>query len=462
MFYIALWISKIIKKIIEIIAPQRGTAISGQIACKLCKEFIAKFKNIDPGNIIIVTGTNGKSTTINIMAHSLKLAGKQIATNIEGANMMGGVATVLIKNSTFLGTFNKEILLLEIDERSLPYVLKLLPAKHLCITNIQKDQVQRNGEPDYIYQKIKKAIKNDMILYLNNEDPRAKSLEEYSSQVIYYGIEKNQKSYEKNDFYDVTLPCPKCNHRIIFNYYNIDNIGNFACTSCDHKSEENTEFMAQNIDYQNSSFTCKDVVYTVPYAQAFFIYNFILSIALCTQFGIEESIFQQAFSSFKNISGRLETLKYKNKKIKYIRIKQENPETLQSALDYVSGDDKNKILLIGLEELVDFKPHYTNTFYFFDCNMDTLISSNVDKYICFSEAVAYDTANRLIYAGIEKEKISVLPTDDTEEILKELDKYDLDNCYLITWLKKYYEVINYIEKAEEDSDARIKYSMDVS
>jgi hypothetical protein len=445
-FYLALWLAKIIRRVIEIIAPQRGTALPGQIACKLCKGFIANFKKIKPENVIIVTGTNGKSTTINIIAHSLEFADKKIATNIEGANMMGGIATVLVKNSSLFGVFNKEILLLEIDERSLPYVLKLLPAKHLCITNIQKDQVQRNGEPDYIYQKIRKAIKKDMTLYLNNDEPRTKSLEEYSSQVIYYGLEKNEKSYEKNGFYDVTLPCPKCNHKIIFNYNNVDNIGDFACSGCDNKNEENIGFIARNIDYQNNVFTCRETSYTIPYTQPFFIYNFILCIALCTQLGIEESVLQQAFLSFKNISGRLETLKYKNKTIKYIRIKQENPETLQIAFDYISSDSSNKIVLISLEELVDFKPHYTNTFYFFDCNIDTLITSNVDRYICFSEAVAYDTANRLIYAGIDKEKITVLPTDNTVEILKELDKYDLNNCYLVTWLKKYNEIINHTEK----------------
>ena len=453
-FYIALWISKIIKAIIEVISPQRGTALPGQIACKLCPGFIAKFKNICPEKIIIVTGTNGKSTTINIIAHSLHLAGKRIATNIEGANMMGGVATVLIKNSSFLGVFNKEILLLELDERSLPHVLKLLPIKHLCITNIQKDQVQRNGEPDYIYQKIRKAINQDMILYLNNDDPRTKPLEEYSSQVIYYGLEKNEKSYEKNGFYDVTLPCPICSRKIVFHYYNIDNIGHFSCTGCSNKSNDSIDYIAQNIDYNNRSFTCHKLVYTIPYAQPFFIYNYILSIAICKQLGIAESVLQQAFLSFRNIGGRLETLKYKNKIIKYIRIKQENPETLQTAFDYISGDSANKIVLIGLNELVDFKPHYTNTFYFFDCTIDALINSNVERYICFSEAIAYDTANRLIYAGIDKEQITVLPTDDTEIILAELDKYDIDNCYLITWLKKYAEVIKYTEKVEDDYDAR--------
>ncbi len=73
---------------------------------------------------------------------------------------------------------------------------------------------------------------------------------------------------------------------------------------------------------------------------------------------------------------------------------------------------------MGLSEVKDFYPYYSNTFYTFDCDFKGIENSNVDKYICFSEAVAYDSANRLIYAGIPKEKIEILPTENVEEVLK--------------------------------------------
>ena len=136
----------------------------------------------------------------------------------------------------------------------------------------------------------------------------------------------------------------------------------------------------------------------------------------------------------------MEILKYKTKVLKYIRIKQENPETLQTALDYIAKDKEPKILLMGLEELRDFSPYYTNTFYAFDVDFESLKENNIKRYICFSEAVAYDTANRMIYAGIDKDDISILPNDSDKAMLSELDKFDIDNVYLITWLKKYNEL----------------------
>ena len=445
-FLLALYVGKILALLTRLVSKERGTNIPGAYSNKIQKDFIKGFTGIDYDKVIFITGTNGKSTTNNIIVHTLKTAGKTVTTNLEGANLIGGIATALIKNSNLLGKVKTEYCCFEIDERSLARIHEYLPAKNLCITNLQKDQVQRNGEPDYIYQKLKKVINKDMTLFLNNEEPRVKSYEDMTDKVMYYGVEKNETSFEKKDFYDVSLPCPKCNDKIKFNYYNVDNVGNFECTNCGFKSEKDIDVCIKDIKYKDKEFKCDGKKYTVPYIEPYFIYNYALCIAICKKFGIEQDKIEEAFKTFKNIGGRLETIEFKTKKIKYIRIKQENPETLQSAFDYISRDDKPKIFMIGLEQLEDFKPYYTNTFYAFDCNVDKLIESNIERYICFSEAVAYDTANRLVYAGIDKDKISILPTDSDDEILKELDKYDCDNVYLITWLHKYEELMKDVAK----------------
>ena len=74
MFYIALWVGKFIAFVINIIDKTRGTNKSGEFACKMCNGFISKFKNIDMNKVIFVTGSNGKSTTNNVIAHTLGYA----------------------------------------------------------------------------------------------------------------------------------------------------------------------------------------------------------------------------------------------------------------------------------------------------------------------------------------------------------------------------------------------------
>lgn len=447
-FYLALILGKIIAFVVNIISKEGGTNFPGKYAYKISKDFIKHFRGIDYNKVVFITGTNGKSTTNNMIVNALRTSGKTVTTNLAGANLLTGIATAMLKNSTLTGKIKTEYIVFETDERYLKQIYNQLPAKNICITNIQKDQVQRNGEPDYIYKKIETILNNDITLFVNNEEPRAKSLEDMGGKTICYGIEKNSKSFEKNDIYDVTLPCPKCSDKIKFDYYNIENVGNFECTNCGFSSEKDIRYIAKNINYEESTFECEGTKYTITYTQPFFIYNYVLCIALCKKFGISESEIQNSFKTFKNIGGRFECVKYHEKEIKYVRMKQENPETLQSALNYISGDKEQKIFLMGLSEVKDFNPYYANTFYTYDCNFKDLEDSNVEKYICFSKAVAYDSANRLIYAGIPREKIEIIPTENVEEVLKSLDRYYTNNVYLITLLKKFEEIQKYAKKEE--------------
>ncbi len=446
-FLFTLWISKLAALAVNIIDKKRGTNFSGKIATKLMPNFVAKFKKINLDKVIFVTGTNGKSTTTNLIAHTLKSGDKKVATNTEGANMMGGVATTLIKNSTLTGKFKKEFLVLEIDERSLPAIHKVLPAHNLCITNLQKDQVQRNGDPDFIYSKFENVINKDMTLFVNNEEPRSRALEDKAGQVVYFSVEKNSKSFEKSDFYDVTLPCPKCNHKIEYNYFNLESIGNFKCLHCGYKSQENPNIVIKNVDFENKTFECDGKQYKITYNTPFYIYNYAVTIAVAKKFGLTDEQVQKGFESFVNPGERREVLKYKDKQIHYLRMKQENPETLQSALDTVSADKSEKAIFAGFYEVKDFLPYYSNTFYFFDCNFRDIAKTPVEKYIVFSKTVCYDVANRMIYDGADKDKIEIIDAEeDIDSILKKMDEIKTNNIYILTGMKPYQKIKKFIEK----------------
>ena len=445
-FKFALLAAKFTAWAINIVAKGRGTNLPGKIALKFDPDFISHIKGLDPDKTIFVTGTNGKSTTTNLMAHVFKKAGFRVAVNLEGANLIGGVVVSLLKNCSLSGQLNADVVLMETDERFLPIIHKQLPAKHLCITNVQKDQVQRNGEPEIIRRKILSVISEDMTVYVNGDEPNALSLGEKAGRCVKYGVDRNKSSFDKKgDFFSVTAPCPICHEAIVYDHYNIDNIGSFHCPSCGFGAAAN-DYLATEIDFDAKTFHVGEKVYDFKYSTPYFLYCYIAALTVASEFGASSDVISEAFADFALQGGRMETVKVGTKEIKYLRMKQENPETVQSALNVIADDPTPKIFLLGLDELVDFDPHYTNTFYTFDCDFRRLIASGIERCICFSGTVAYDAGLRMLYDGFAEEKLTVLPTNDDKTIIDELEKYDCDNVYLITWLHKYEALAEYVKK----------------
>lgn len=445
-FILTLWIAKFVAFIVNLIDKQRGSNYAGKVAVKLMPNFVSCFKNINYDNVIFISGTNGKSTTTNLINHTLKSAGKKVACNVEGANMMPGVATTLIKNSTLNGKFNKELLVLEIDERSFPLIRKQLPGRHMGLTNLQKDQVQRNGDPDFILRKFRSAISKDMTLYLNNEEPRSCSLEDCAGTVNRFSVAQNSRTYVTDDFYAVTLPCPKCGHPIAYESYNLANIGKFRCLHCQYGSKDDLAIKITSVNYEQNTFECDGKTWTVPYNNPFYIYNFAMCIAICRNFGLTDDQIQNGLATFKNPASHEDIIHYHGKEIHYLRGKQENPEALQSELDIIAADKRTKAVFVGLYEISDFNPYYGGSFYFFDCDFKSIVESGVEHYVAFSATVAGDIASRMILAGAPAEDVTICDTNDMSVIFRNLENLQTDIVYVLTNPKHAKDVKSYLKE----------------
>ena len=431
-FLLTLWICKFVAVAVNLVDKKRGSSYAGKIAIKLMPNFVSGFKNIDYNKVYFISGTNGKSTTTNLLYHTLVSAGRSVACNTEGANMMSGVATTLIKNSNLSGTFNKEYLVLEIDERSFPLIRKVLPGKNLGLTNLQKDQVQRNGDPDFILRKIRQAVSMDMTLFLNAQEPRSCSLEAFAGNLVYFAVDSNNKTYTRDDFYKVTLPCPVCGHPIAYHSYNLANIGEFSCTRCDYSSKKGKNVVISDVDFEKKTFVCGGNHWNVLYSNPFYIYNFAMCIAICRKIGLDDREIQNGFASFANPASHEDVIYFKGKEIHYVRGKQENPEALQSQLDIISADKRKKAVYVGMYCVTDFYPHYSGSFYFFDCDFAPVVESNVEHYVAFSQTIAYDLASRMVLAGANKKDVTVHNTNDPAIIFQELDKLETNVVYVLT------------------------------
>lgn len=447
-FLFALLIGKVIMKITKWIPKISGSTWPGGIAGIVMKNFVKYFQFPENTRIVMVTGTGGKTTTTGMVAELIRSSGKTICTNELGANMDRGVATALISKSNMSGCVNVDYVVMEVDERYLRLITKLLKPHVVIMTNILKDQSQRNGEPGIIMRKLREAVLDDAHLILNRDEPNTVSIGFNHKSVEYYGVEGTPIEKTENEF-TVSCTCPVCSGVIRYEYENMLGVGKFACENCNLKSESNATVVSL---HGENTICAGEKKFTAKYLSTYFLYCYASLIAFAAYEGFTDEELQKSMKNFTIQEGRTEDLDIGDKIIHYLRMKQETPITLQNSIDVTYNDPSPKVVVLDLSEVVDFQPHYTGNYYSYDCDFGKLEKSNVVKYICMSKTVCYDAAVRLILEGIPKEKITVIPTDDYDVLLKELEQYDCKQVYLLTWMHSYYKCSGSVEKYRKERE----------
>ena len=187
------------------VAGKKGTDLPGKVLRKLDNNVLSKLAtNYD--EIVFVTGTNGKTTTSNLIGHTLKVCNKNFINNFEGANMLDGIiSTFAIQSKN-----NTKLAIIEIDEGSIPKVMNYITPTKFVINNFFRDQIDRFGEIDTLIETIGNQLEGkDIQLILNSDDPFVTRLSKYGKNNVCFGI--NNDAYS---FVDYGIPeskfCPNC------------------------------------------------------------------------------------------------------------------------------------------------------------------------------------------------------------------------------------------------------------
>ena len=146
----------------------KGSSMPGKFALKICPDILKRVQL--PPHIIAVTGSNGKTSTVEMIATVLRSQGKNVIYNAEGSNQVEGVTTLILTHATLGGKVNADVLLLESDERYAAHSFKYFHPTEFVITNLYRDQLTRNGHPESVFDAILPAIHPDTELILNGDE----------------------------------------------------------------------------------------------------------------------------------------------------------------------------------------------------------------------------------------------------------------------------------------------------
>ena len=182
---IALIIGKLIFSVLHLLG-RRGAALPGLVVERLFPTFLAKSLDLLPEGVVVVTGTNGKTTSTKMLTHVLR-AQKRVLTNPTGSNFVRGIVASVIQHSTWTGTLKYDIGVFELDEAYAVQFVQQYKPRAVIVLNVMRDQMDRFGEIDHTAKLLERVVKNatDFVI-LNGDDERVATMKNHTKAAVYY------------------------------------------------------------------------------------------------------------------------------------------------------------------------------------------------------------------------------------------------------------------------------------
>lgn len=422
-----------------VLMGKKGSSMPGSIAMKISPEILKTLSGQIKKEIILVCGTNGKTTTNNLIYSLLSHDGSKVVCNNVGANMLPGVACAFIAKANIWGKLDASYAAIECDEASVRHIVKHLTPHKIVITNLFRDQMDRYGEIEGTVKLLNEAIEKvpDTTLILNADDPFTRQFGE-GRKAVYYGVSESALSPA-----DAEIPlCPKCQNRLSYEYSHYNQLGKYKC-GCGFE-RPNPHYSATRVDMQNSlkfvlSFGGEQHKMDVNYRGFYNVYNILASFSVFHQASgmVEDAI--KVFDEYKPQLGRMEPFTVGGKTV--ILNLAKNPAGFNQALSTINDDKRTKNVLIAVN---DMPSDGTDISWLWDTQFESLCDENI-KNVYVSGTRMYDTALRLKYAGVENTKLIEINADTLKEFIAESG----DICYIVVNYTVLFAAQNILRELED-------------
>ena len=393
------------------LAGKKGTDLPGKVLRKLNGNVLTKLAdNYD--EIVFVTGTNGKTTTSNLIGHTLRSAGENFINNFEGANMLDGI----ISTFAIQGNNNTKLAVIEIDEGSIKKVMKYITPTKFVINNFFRDQIDRFGEIDTLIATIGEQLEGKKIqLILNSDDPFVTRLSKYGEDNIYFGIAKD--AYQFSDFgISESKFCPNCGMELIYDHVHYSQLGFYKCSKCDFEHQDvKYEVTKATVEpFINMSINNGKILET-KLAGDYNIYNLLAAYSLLKELGLSEDQIRIGLESYSPTNGRMQSIDLNNNSTVLLNLAK-NPAGLNASLAIANSmkEEINYLLVLN-----DNGADGIDISWIWDTDFNILASQKINNIVCSGKR-AKELALRLKYSEV---KANVEVYEDVSEAVNKLKSY---------------------------------------
>ena len=436
---LAVWTSKIIGTACRLTGRQ-GVTLAGQLARIIDPNILNELAGEVREKIFVVCGTNGKTTTNNLLCSAIEAEGKKVVCNRTGSNMINGVVSAFVLKAKLNGKLDADYACIEIDEASTVRIFPHFKPDFMVLTNLFRDQLDRYGEIDITMDILKKAMDMapDMTVIVNGDDALSACLAmESKNDYLTYGI--GEQVVDESDETEIREGrfCRKCGAQLEYHFYHYSQLGDYECPVCGFKRPK-LDFNAENVSISKGLFfEVEGHRISTGYRGFYNVYNILAAYASCRSAGLEVINFQGMLDHFNPQNGRMEHFHIGDTDI--ILNLAKNPAGFNQNISAVMQDESSKDLLIVIN---DNDQDGVDISWLWDVDFDRFKDANINS-ITVSGIRCQDMRLRLKYVDIP----SMLEPNVEKAICERLE-HGVGNLYVLVNYTALFSTRNVLKKME--------------
>ncbi|MET0616017.1 MAG: MurT ligase domain-containing protein, partial [Thermoleophilaceae bacterium] len=401
MFRLARTLARLARDASRRVGRTGGTTAPGRMLLKVSPSSLRRMAaELDAGSVL-VSATNGKTTTAAMIAAALERAGRPVVHNRAGSNMAWGVATALLD----AGRERDQIGLFEVDEAWLPAVARDTDPRLLLLSNLFRDQLDRYGELELLadrWAELTAELDGRSRLVLNADDPLVADLGRERSGVTYFGVEDDSQALPGMQHAADSKHCRNGGHAYEYDAIYLGHMGRYRCPNCGRtRPEPQVAATSVVLDGMSGSRVEMrtpqgDLKLDLPLPGLYNVYNAVAAAATALELGVPLETVGEALEGFGGAFGRVETIPVAGRQVSILLIK--NPAGANEVLRTLILEDEQLDLWIALNDAI---ADGRDISWIWDADFEVL-AGRVRRVTC-SGTRAEEMALRLKYAGVEAE-----------------------------------------------------------
>ncbi|MGO9319840.1 MAG: MurT ligase domain-containing protein [Solirubrobacteraceae bacterium] len=395
-----------------------GTSAPGRLLMRLAPDAIGELGARLPRGSVLISATNGKTTTAAMTAGILERAGISLVHNQAGANMAGGIATTLLTAARPRGAIAGELGLFEVDELWLAQLASELRPRAILLGNLFRDQLDRYGELDTIAERWEEVLRDgegegldERTLVLNADDPLIADLGRGHAGVLYFGMDDDSLALPGMAHAADAKHCRRCGAPYVFDAIYLGHLGRYHCASCG-QSRPAPAVTATDVRLEGvraARFTLSTPAGRAEVSLAlpglYNVYNALAAAALATALNVPFETIVAGLDATRAAFGRAETVTVSvpasaPRELRILLVK--NPAGANEVLRTLALEaGEHDLLGVLNDDIADGR----DVSWIWDADFE-LLAGRIRRATC-SGTRAADLAARLKYAGIDPARIDV-------------------------------------------------------